>query len=404
MINPYACDLMTGVEQIDARDWDAICTPDGNPFIDRRFLRAVATSFATEARFWYAIFRDDDGRPVACTCFSQYLVDGALMAPAGFQKMVAWIRRVWPTFFKYKMLLGGLPVSTCGNQLAVRPDVDYERLTAGLHQVADRLARQNGCGLISFKEFAPEVAAKVSGLAGHDYLQGRSVVAYSLAGDFESFEQYQASRSKRTRANIRRHFRKFDEAGLTFETLRGRDGVDQLFTADVHRLYLNVLDRADVRFERIPLEFFQELARQLPDESCFTFMRKGDRIVGFCCGVASRGAHTLLFCGLDYSLNADADLYFNIIFRGLAQGLTGGVRVVHIGASADEFKKNIGCRGESLSVYVNAVGAVRQFVFRRIFGLLFDTHLEAPPTDQADDAKRPLTVPEPTETTYDHAA
>ena len=46
-------------------------------------------------------------------------------------------------------------------------------------------------------------------------------------------------------------------------------------------------------------------------------------------------------CELYHSIddvNADYKLYFNITFRGLDQGLVPGVRIVHFGASADEFK------------------------------------------------------------------
>lgn len=394
MAKPYHCDLADSADCVDSAAWRSVCGAGGNPFLDLRFLQAVEESFRADARLWYAIFRDEFGTPVACTCFSRYLVDGALLAPPAAQRFFAAVRRVWPSCFKFRILLGGLPVSTCGNVLAVARPVDDERLAASLNEVAEGLARANGCGLISFKEFAPADATRVAALAGHDYLKATSVVAYSLPCEFDSFEGYQASRSKRTRANIRRHFRKFEEAGLTCEHLRGRDGVERLFTDDVHRLYLNVLDRAATRFECVPAEFFRQLALRLPDESCFTVIRRGERIVGFCCGVAAGKAHTMLFCGLDYSLNAEADLYFNIIYRGLAQGLRPGVEAVHIGASADEFKQHMGCHGEPLSIQVKAVGAVGQFVLRRVFGLLFDTTSTTQPTVAAPEIAAPV-VPAP---------
>jgi predicted N-acyltransferase len=293
---------------------------------------------------------------------------------------------LWPRFFKYKILLCGVPVSTCGNQLGVAPGADTSRLIPALDALALKLARESGCGLISFKEFPPTEAERLASLTTCGFLQARSVVAYHLPGEFGSFDSYVASRSKRTRAKIRRHFRKFDDGGLSCEQLRGRDGVERLFTDDVHRLYLNVLNRAHVKFERIPADFFRELARQLPDESCFTLIRQNDRIVAFCCGVGSPGAHTMLFCGLDYSLNAQVDLYFNTIYRGLAAGLVPGVRLVNIGASADEFKQHMGCRGESLSIYVKAVGTIQQFLFKQVFGLLFDT--SSPPS-----AAPPVEIP-----------
>jgi len=385
-LQPYKTTVVEQATDVDAAAWREICEFANNPFLDLRFLKAVESSFAAEARFWYATFHDDGGRAVACACFSQYLVDGALMAPPAFQGLVGAVRRAWPGFFKYKILLCGVPVSTCGNQLGVLPEADSGRLVAALDALAHDLARQSGCGLISFKEFPPTEAERIASLTARGFLPARSVVAYHLPGEFGSFEGYVASRSKRTRANIRRHFRKFEEGGLTCEQLRGGDDVERLFTDDVHHLYLNVLNRAHVKFERIPADFFRQVARQLPDESRFTFIRENDRIVAFCCGVESRGAHTMLFCGLDYSLNARTDLYFNTIYRGLAAGLARGVGIVNIGASADEFKQHMGCVGEPLSIFVKAVGTIRQFLFKQVFGLLFDT-------SPAPSVARPVEIP-----------
>ena len=391
---PYLCQLARSANAVDQAAWQEVCEPDGNPYCDLRFLRAVETSFAAEASFWYAIFRDDSGRPVACTCFSRYLVDVALMAPAPFQRFVAAVRRLWPSFFKHNIMLCGIPVSTCGNQLAVADGIDMDRLIPALDDTALKLARESNCRLISFKEFAPDMATRLAGLKNFEFLPARSVVTYNLIGEFGSFENYLADRSRHNRANIRRHFRKFERAGLTCEHLRGRDGVDRLLTDEVHQLYLNVLARAKIKFERIPAEFFREVARQLPDESCFTIIRKNERIVGFCCGLASRGAHSLLFLGLDYTVNAESDLYFNMVFRALSQGIVPGVEVVHVGATADEFKQRLGCAGEPLSIYVKGVGAVWQFLLRQVFGLLFDT-TEAPVVPELAIAKEKSTDGQP---------
>lgn len=370
---PYQYDLATCVDDIDIKSWHQVCDSSGNPYLDLRFLRAVEISFAREASFWYLIARDESGRSVACTCFSRYLVDGVLMAPAVIQRGITGIRRFWPSFLKYKILLCGIPVSTCNHQLAIADHADRQRLLATLDTVAVKLARASGCPLISFKEFPPEIAVQMDALKDEGFLWARSVMAYSLKGEYGSFDGYYDTRSKSRRSKIRKTFRKLECAGLTCEERQGRDGVDQLFTDDVHRLYLNVLDRAHVKFEKIPVEFFRELARQLPDESCFTIFRKDNRIVGFCCGLRSHRQHHMLFCGLDYSLNSDAELYFNILYRGLSHGIIPGVKAVHIGAAADEFKQHIGCEGKPLSIYVKAVGTVRHFLLKQVFGLLFDT-------------------------------
>lgn len=305
-MTPYHYQLAQGVAEVDRALWQAVCEPSRHPFMDLRFLRAVETAFAADARFWYATFLDDTGQPVACACFSCYNVDGCVLAPPAGQTFVASIRRWWPSFFRFRVLLGGLPVSTSGGQVALTESVDLARLAATLDRIALALADESGAKFISFKEYDPELAMQLAPLERHGYRRAPSVVTHWLVGEFGSFEAYYDTRSKRHRANIRRHFRKFEAAGLTWKHYRGRDDVARFFTADVHRLYLNVFERSQAKFEILPTSFFSDLARQLPDESCFTFMFQGDRPVGFCCGVASHGGHTLLYCGLDYALNAEA--------------------------------------------------------------------------------------------------
>src|SRR5262245_26807958 len=80
-LRPYETTIVERAADVDVSAWEAGCGFSTNPLLDLRFLKAVEASFADEARFWYATFHDDDGAAVACACFSQYLVDGALLAP-----------------------------------------------------------------------------------------------------------------------------------------------------------------------------------------------------------------------------------------------------------------------------------------------------------------------------------
>jgi hypothetical protein len=368
---PYTAHTVRRAADINLPDWCAAGGMHPSPTLDARFLTTVEHAFAADSEFWYVTFYDGE-RPIGCACFSTYRVDAALMAPAAIRRGVTVIRKLWRRFLRFRLFLCGLPASTCGCEIGVAEGADEDRLAASLAETAQKIAGKAGCVLVSFKEFTPQMASRLKPLERHGFRRAKILTAHHLDGDFGSWEKYYASRSKRTRANIRKHFRKLDQAGLTWEHRRGRDGVAELFTDEVHQLYLNVRNRAEVTFELNPPEFFRELARQYPDDSCFTFVRRGGRIVGFCCGLASPGEHTLLFCGLDYSLNPAADLYFNLIYRGLQQGLVPGVRTVRVGATATEFKQHMGCRLVPLSIYVRAVGIIPTLIFNRVVGFLFE--------------------------------
>ena len=382
----YECELYRSIDDVNAEEWREVCRSSGNIYLDPRFLKVVEVSFAAEAQFWYAVYRDATRRAVAATCFSRYLIDEALMAPPWVRKITAGVRRFWPGFLKIHLLLCGVPLQAlCSSLLAIDDGADMEGILAGLDEIAMRLARQSGwksgCRFIAFMQFPPELAAKLDGLSRYGFRKARSTYSYRLEGDFGSFAGYLASLSSHTRRNVRKSLEVFGAAGLTCEQIRGRDGAERLFTPEVYQLYRNVLTRAKVRFECVPLRFFQELARQLPDESCFTILRQGERIVGFHCGLAAGDQHALLLVGFDYSLNAEFRLYFNLMYRGLDQGLIPGVRVVHFGAAADDFKQGVGCRGSWLTVYVKAVYPLGRLFLKWLFDLWFDTRnsTNAPP-------------------------
>ena len=77
----YACELYRSIDDVNADEWQEVCRGTGSMSLDRRFLKAVELSFAAEAKFWYAVYRDDAGRTVAAPCFSRYLGDAVQSAP-----------------------------------------------------------------------------------------------------------------------------------------------------------------------------------------------------------------------------------------------------------------------------------------------------------------------------------
>src|SRR5439155_21508725 len=102
---------------------------------------------------------------------------------------------------------------------------------------------------------------------------------------------------------IRKSQKKFQPAGLRVVQVTGGEGADALYTDEVHKLYEAVLERAKVKLERLPAAFFRELARQMPDESAFTFIYDGDRVVAFAASMFTPGAFHQMFVGVNYELN-----------------------------------------------------------------------------------------------------
>ena len=51
----------------------------------------------------------------------------------------------------------------------------------------------------------------------------------------------------------------------------------------------------------------------------------------------------MTYAGLDYRLNHEFDLYFNLMYTGLDRAFRKGVATINVGQTAAAFKARIGC-------------------------------------------------------------
>jgi predicted N-acyltransferase len=360
----YSLSLAHSIDERDAGQWHAACGGRVDTVMDPRFLRAVERSMSAEADFCNVVFHDRAGAAVGAAFLSLYPIDGLLLAPERWKKWGTRLRRLWPSFLKVKVLLCGCPVSTGESHLRIVPGADPRALLRQLDRLMVRLAWAQRTSFVVFKEFSAEETACADDLLELDYFRADSLPMNYFPARFRDFEHFVASIRSRYRSQIVRSRKKFARSGLRVLHLRGGEGVDDLFTEDVHRLYLSVLGHAEVKLECLPAEFFRELARRFPEDSAFTLIYQGKRVVGFVCSVLDRENYHNLFCGFDYELNEATDLYFNLMYEDLDYALRQNVRSIHVGQTANDFKSRVGCYLEPRFIYVKALGPGLQSLVR----------------------------------------
>ena len=351
---PYSISLAPSIDERDADEWLFACGGRADAVMDPRFLRAVERSMGAETRFYNVVVRDAAGTPAAAAFLSLYSIDGLLLAPQPWKKAVARLRLLWPHFLQVPVLFCGCPVSTGESHLRIRPGADAHAVLRQLDRLLMRLARTEGAQFIVFKEFGPEQSLQTDSLPSLGYVRADSLPMNGFPTRFRDFDHVCASFRSRYRNQLLRSRKKFERSGLRVVHLRGGRGVEALYTEDVHGLYLAVLNRAEVKLECLPAEFFRELARQFLDDAAFTLIYQDQRVVAFMCGVFHEGAYLNLFCGFDYELNDETDLYFNLMYEDLDYALRRGVHSIHVGQTANDFKSRMGCFLEPRCFYVKA--------------------------------------------------
>jgi predicted N-acyltransferase len=367
----YSISLARCINERNVDEWVAACGGPPEAVMDPRFLRAVENSMGADAQFYNVVVRDAANQPAAAAFLTLYNLDSMLLAPPRWKKAVTWLRTLCPRLLKFRVLMCGCPVSTGESHLRIAPGADSQAVLRELDQLLMEIGRTEGALYVVFKEFDPEQAAQISGLSALGYVRVDSPPMNYLPTRFRDFDHMCASFRSRYRNQLLRSRKKFEPSGLRVVHLRGGMGVDALYTEDVHRLYLGVLGRAELKLECLPAEFFRELARQFPDEAAFTLIYQDKRIVAFMCGIYLQDEYLNLFCGYDYESNDESDLYFNLMYEDLDYALRQKMKFIHVGQTANDFKSRMGCFLEPRSFYIKARLSLLQPVLRASCPYLF---------------------------------
>jgi len=347
-------------DDVPAGEWNAIADDDGSLSMDLRLLSAFERTMRNQCTCWAALMRDNSARLVAAAALCVFKVDALdSTSPLGC-RIVGAIRKIFPNFLRFNVLFCGLPVP-CGETHLRMVDNSYAaEVVDELHRVMRDLARTHKARLFVVKELDERPAALSEALVERGFLRGEIPPLHLVDGErFASFDEYRGALKARYRAHVNRSRRKVDEAGFTVERVRGAK-VAELFTDDLHRLYLAVWKRSKVRLEQMSAEFFRECARALPDETTLTLVRRSsdDRIVAFVFALVGRGVYYSLYCGIDYQFNNSGDLYFNLFYRALEQAFASGAAEIHLGQTSDVFKSRLGTTARPLHFFVRAANPI----------------------------------------------
>jgi len=368
----YSYTVYETIDAVDEAEWNRLRHGEHDPFMDVRFIRAVERSMADSSRFWHVLFRDGAGDPVASACLCSYRVDATLLADGVARTIANGVKRIAPWLLHFKVLFCGLPVSAGQSSLRFAPGVDSAAILRSLDELVMKIGRQERAKCAVFKEFSDEECVALQPLAELGYLRAESPAMNHARPEFSDFEDFCSKLPSRKRYAIRKSQKKFDTKRLRVVQMRGGDGVDKIYTDRVHRLYEAVLEKAEIKLERLSPEFFREIARQLPEQTAYTFIYDQDEIVAFAASLYTSQVFHQMFVGVDYERNADFDLYFNLFYHAVDYGFRQQVADIFCGQSADTFKeRKLGCYQVPLSFFVKGVDALSAFVIRKGFNSLF---------------------------------
>jgi len=198
---------------------------------------------------------------------------------------------------------------------------------------------------------------------------------------FEDFDHYLASLNSHYRYDIRRSLKKLTHADMKVVRWTDPETIRKLYTEELHQLYYAVVERSENKLEVLPLTFFHELTRQFPQQLALTGLVRDNQIHAFNWSLNTESGYQFMFCGMDYSIIHQADLYFNLMYAELGYALQSGARDIEVGQTAAQFKIRLGCTQRPLYIFIKGVGLFTKLLLKLCFRFLFPARQDMEPAD-----------------------
>lgn len=339
--------------------------------MDLDVLDIFQRTLSDQCRCWGLMVKNQQQRVVGCAALCVFPVEFIETNAPFVIRLRNVVRRIWPNFLRMNVVFCGLPVPAGSTHLVVNDGADVIAIMEAVEQNMRLLARKHRGKLLIFKELNSQTDPISTTLSTQGYVSGGIPPMHLFERTFADFPDYLKALKSRYRTQIVRSQKKLEEAG--FEVLQGRGNVffSEQFTEQVYSLYVEVQQRAAQKLELMTAAFFREMAARLNDQVLLTVIRRKGRVCAFTFSITRGGTHYNMYSGLDYAMNNEGDLYFNLFYHDMDRAFRDGATSMHLGQTSDDFKSRLGTRAEPLWFFAKSPSEFMNRIFQRFAPRIF---------------------------------
>src|SRR5258706_4428101 len=340
---------------------------------DHRYYRIVEDTIVQGFEYRYFVLEDAQGTAKAIQPF--FILDQDLLGGAGkfLQSMAGGVRKILPRFLFMRTLMVGCAAGE--GHLDGDPNDKAGWVARNLHVALRKYARQAKASLIVMKEFPAAYRAAMACMSSNGYARVPSFPMTRLRIDFPDFETYlNKTLSKNARKSVRRNLREAQTAGPI--ELQVVNDVTP-FIDEVYPLYLQVFERATLRFEKLTKEYLCRLGQEMSDKARFFIWRLNGKAVGFAVTMVNGDTLYDLYLGMEYPLALDLHLYYYTFRDVLTWAIDQGLKRYCSTPLGYDPKLRLGCDLMPLDLYVRHRSGFINLFMKRILPYLEPTRNDA---------------------------
>lgn len=363
--------VVRDIREFAATEWDSLVAPDDLQ-ATHRFVTACQESDIERAEYRHVlIFRRRTLEAIATLSAFRVPLDVLATGPA--RHTIATVRRAWPNALRVPVVFCGLPVSFGTSCLRFAPGADVAAVLSVLCDIAERFAAETGARVICFKEFTATEAGMLEALTSHGFFRAPSLPSCRLELRWPDLDTYiaamragyrrQVAATRAARAHGRLAIRVVEDVGAECGRL--------------HALYNEVIERAEVKLEKLPPIFLRRLHEHLPKETWTIVVEQDGVPVAMAVVLDGPTVSTWLLVGMDYSRLRETAAYHVAVLEVIAHAIARGARALEMGQTSYALKGRLGAKPTSRDLYVRYRSAFGHRLLHAARHALFPLHAMA---------------------------
>jgi len=356
------------VTRSQLQNWEAWRRAFHNKCKDHRYYEIVEETVEGGFDYRYLLLEDGFGntRAIQPVFFvRQNLIEGV---PGKISSIVDRVRKVLPRFLTMRVLMVGCAAGS--GDLSACDETDESWVANALQATLSTYARHNKASLIVLKDFPATYRSTLETFLLNGYARIPSMPMTRLPLPYKDWDEYFRTLSKATRKDLRRKFRKAEQAPkIEMEVVSDITAL----VDEIYPLYLAVHERSPLKFETLTKDYFRTIGQRMPERARFFIWRQLGKIVAFSsCLVCDDKIYDECI-GLDYSVALDLHLYFYTLRDILSWALEQGLKYYYSNPLNYEPKLHLDCELAPLDLYVMHTSPLLNPIFRRLIKYLGPT-------------------------------
>lgn len=354
----YIIELFDSIRDVED-EW-AFVSAAHDVFYDIDFLRCIEKCPATGIEPYYGLVKED-GHPVGIIYFQSKHVKlrENLRKPGPneisvVQKMTDPLRQAVVNSINFHTVVCGNLLLTGKYGFYFKDHINRDEQFNIITNAADKLqqylkTKGTDPGLVLIKDFfVKDLPTSLKNQIGFTKFSVQPKMILDLDPAWKTFDDYLLSLKSKYRVRAKKAVE------------NAREIVKKTYTVDeiaehretIHALYKNVSDQADFNAFVLHPAYFENIQAALGKNMKFTTYWKGDKMVAFYTSIKNFDILDAHFLGYDPTENVNLQIYLNMLYDLIKEGIAQNVKQVDMSRTAVEIKSTVGAVPHEMFLFI----------------------------------------------------